>query len=52
MGASIPADRGRVLMEITGEQINTLSAGYVVHSRGLGSAARGPRAAQPADIAG
>lgn len=52
LAASIPADRGRVLMEITGEQINTLSAGYVVHSRGLGSAARGPRVAQAAGIAG
>jgi hypothetical protein len=27
-----------VLSEITGAQINTLAAGFVVHSRGLGPA--------------
>lgn len=29
--AVMPAERARVLMEITGDQINTLSAGYIVH---------------------
>jgi len=31
--AVMPPERGRVLMEIAGEQINTLSAGYIVHNR-------------------
>ncbi len=30
--AVMPPDHGRVLMEITGDQINTLSAGYIVHN--------------------
>ena len=36
LAAAMPSDRGSVLMEITGAQINTLSAGFVVHSRGVG----------------
>jgi GntR family transcriptional regulator len=31
--ATLPAERGSVLMEISGEQIDTLSAGFVVHAR-------------------
>jgi GntR family transcriptional regulator len=31
--ARIPPDRGRVLMEVAGDQINTLSAGYISHHR-------------------
>lgn len=31
--ATMPAERGVVLTEITGAQINTLSAGFVVHTR-------------------
>jgi GntR family transcriptional regulator len=31
--AVTPPERGRVLMEISGEQINTLSAGYILHTR-------------------
>jgi GntR family transcriptional regulator len=38
LNAAIPSERGRVLSEITGAQINTLAAGFVVHSRGLGPA--------------
>jgi len=30
--ALMPPERGRVLMEISGEQINTLSAGYIAHN--------------------
>lgn len=41
LAAAMPSDRGSVLMEITGAQINTLSAGFVVHSRGVGTAPRG-----------
>jgi GntR family transcriptional regulator len=31
--ALMPPERGRILMEISGEQINTLSAGYIVHNK-------------------
>ena len=31
--AVMPPERGRVLMDITGEQVNTLSAGYIVHNK-------------------
>lgn len=31
--AVMPSERGSVLMEITGERINSLSAGFVVHTR-------------------
>jgi GntR family transcriptional regulator len=31
--ATMPAERGSVLMEIAGDRINTLSAGFMVHTR-------------------
>jgi GntR family transcriptional regulator len=31
--AVMPPERGRVLMDIKGDQVNTLSAGYIVHSK-------------------
>jgi GntR family transcriptional regulator len=31
--ALMPPERGRVLMDIRGEQVNTLAAGYIVHNK-------------------